>query len=60
MKLHQQTLYNFSQKVLKQQYEMLQNVIASYSGICKTVRLRVREQDLEVAKMFIKSSLKKD
>ena len=45
--------------MLKQQSEISQNVIASYSGLCETVRLRVREQDLEEAKMFIKSSLKK-
>lgn len=37
----------------------MQNVIASYSGLCETVRLRVREQDLEEAKMFTTSSLKK-
>lgn len=37
----------------------MQNVIASYSGLHETVRLRVREQDLEEAKMFIKSSLSK-
>lgn len=45
--------------MLKQQSEISLNVIASYSGRCETVRLKIREQDLEEAKMFIKSSLKK-
>lgn len=46
-------------EVLKQQPEISKNVIASYSGLWESVRLRVREQDLKEAKMFIKSSLKK-
>lgn len=45
-------------KVLKQQSESSQNGIASYSGLRETARLRVGEQHLEEAKMFIKSSLK--
>lgn len=46
-------------KLLNQQFEILQNVIASYTGLRETVSLRVREQDPEEAKMFIKNSLKK-
>lgn len=45
--------------MLKQQSEILQNVVSNYSGLCETVRLRVREWDLEEPKMFIRSSLKK-
>lgn len=44
--------------MLKQQSEILQNVVSDYSGLCETVRLRVREWDLEEPKMFIRSSLK--